>query len=188
MKNRSLLFILFLLSTVSSNGQLSPGAGPLGFTFYKPQPELTFLKGTSSPASHPDFDWFEPETFTPSAGTGFEFPSYRVFSLSGAIMKSNVEVLSISTDGLSERKIGTTLQNEVIKGLRVSTVQNLKPVSFPLSGVKDLKFYVGIPYDIAKVSVRMIINLKAKIRLDGKTINEVNLRLELIPSGGDPGI
>jgi hypothetical protein len=103
-------------------------------------------------------------------------------------MKSNVEILSISTDGLSERKIGTILQNEVIKGLRVSTVQNLKPISFPLSGVKDLKFYVGIPGDIAKKSLGMVINLRAKIRIDGKTIKEVNLRLEISPGGGDPGI
>jgi hypothetical protein len=188
MKNLSLLLVLFLLSTVASNGQLSPGASPLDFTFYKPQPGITILKGVSSPASHPDFDWFEPETFTPSTGTGYEYPSYRVFSLGGAIMKSNVEILSISTDGLSERKIGTILQNEVIKGLRVSTVQNLKPISFPLSGVKDLKFYVGIPGDIAKKSLGMVINLRAKIRIDGKTIKEVNLRLEISPGGGDPGI
>jgi len=186
MKNFSVLFTLILSSNIALNGQIYDGT--CSFTFYKAKPELTLLKGTSSPASHPDFDWFEPETFAPSAGTGYEYPSYRVFSLSGAIMKSNVEVLSISTDGLSERKIGTIIQNEVVKGLRVSTVQTLKPISFPLSGVKDIKLYVGIPDDFAKNSLGMIINLKAKIRLDGKTIQEVNLKLQLNPASGGTGI
>lgn len=186
MKNLSLLFILILSSKIALKGQIYDGTS--SFTFYKAQPELTFLKGISSPASHPDFDWFEPESFMPASGTGFEYAMYRVFSLNGAVMKSNVEVLSISTDGLSERKIGTTLQNEVVKGLRVSTVQTLKPISFPLSGVKDIKFYVGIPGDFAKKSQGMVINVRAKIRLDGKTIQEVNLKLQLIPSGGNQGI
>jgi hypothetical protein len=54
--------------------------------------------------------------------------------------------------------------------------------------VKDIKLYVGIPDDFAKNSLGMIINLKAKIRLDGKTIQEVNLKLQLNPASGGTGI
>jgi hypothetical protein len=175
------------LSTVASNGQLSPGAGPLGFTFYKPQPTITFLKGVSGSVSIPDWQWFEPETFTPSAGTGYEYPSYRVFSLPGAITNSNVEVLSISTDPIAERKIGSIIQKEVVKGLRISLTQSLKPISFPVKGARDLNVFIGIPSEIAKNSTWMEINLKAKVKQNGKT-SEVGLKIQLSPGNGSLGI
>lgn len=61
MKNLLLTYLFISMISFVAKGQLSPGSGPLGFTFYKPQPQLSILKGVSSPASHPDFDWFEPE-------------------------------------------------------------------------------------------------------------------------------
>lgn len=188
MKNFLFITILFCFFTFGLRGQLWPDATAPGFTFYKPQPQLTLLKGVSSPVSHPDFDWFEPETFIPAAGSGLEFPSYRVFSLNGAILSSDVEVLSFSTDGLSERKVGTSIQKEVVKGIRVSTDKNLKPITFPLSGVKDIKFIVGIPSAFAKESLGMTINLKVQVKTKGNIVKEVKLQLQLNPGGGNPGI
>ncbi len=188
MKNLFLTILFISVISFVSNGQLSPGSGPLGFTFYKPQPQLTILKGVSSPASHPDFDWFEPVTFTPTSNAGFEYSSYRVFSLTGAIQSSDVEVISISTDGLSERKVGTNINKEVVKGIRISTDDSLKPLAFPITGAKDIKFFIGIPSTFAKESAGITINLKAQVKMRGSTVKEVKLQLQLNPSGGGPGI
>lgn len=188
MKNLLLTYLFISMISFVAKGQLSPGAGPLGFTFYKPQPQLSILKGVSSPASHPDFDWFEPVSFTPSPIAQLEYPSYRVFSLNGALLASDVEVLSISTDGLSERKVGTSIQIEAVKGIRISTENTLNPMAFPITGAKDIKFFIGIPSTFAKESLGMTINLKAQVRTKGSTVKSVDFQLQLNPGGGGPGI
>ena len=188
MKNLLLTFLFIPIISFVAKGQLSPGSGPLGFTFYKPQPQLNILKGISSPASHPDFDWFEPETFTPPSDAGFDYSSYRVFSLNGALLASDVEVLSLSTDGLSERKVGTSIKIEAVKGIRISTENTLKPLALPITGAKDIKFFIGIPSTFAKESLGMTIHLKAQVKTKGSTVKSVNLQLQLTPGGGGPGI
>ena len=188
MKNLLLTFLFIPIISFVAKGQIYPDDIMHAFTFYKPQPQLSILKGISSPASHPDFDWFEPETFTPPPIARLEYASYRVFSLNGALLASDVEVLSISTDGLSERKVGTSIQTEAVKGIRISTENTLKPLTFPITGAKDIKFFIGIPSTFAKETLGMTINLKAQVKKKGSTVKSVNLQLQLTPGGGNPGI
>ena len=61
-------------------------------------------------------------------------------------------------------------------------------MAFPITGAKDIKFFIGIPSTFAKESLGMTINLKAQVRTKGSTVKSVNLQLQLIPSGGGPGI
>jgi hypothetical protein len=100
-----------------------------------------------------------------------------------------VEVLSISTDGLSERKVGTGIQpKEVVKNIRISTVKSLRPITFPIAGVKDIRFYIGIPSTFANVASAMTINLKAQVKTQGNIVKEVKLQLQLRSADGSPGI
>ena len=99
-----------------------------------------------------------------------------------------MEVLSISTDGLSEKKVGTSIQTEAVKGIKISTENTLKLLALPITGAKDIKFFIGIPSNFAKESLGMTINLKAQVKTKGSTTKSVNLQLQLNPGGGGPGI
>jgi len=144
------------------------------------------LEGVSNPASHPDFDWFEPETFTPAAGSGFANTSYRVFSLNGAFLEGGTELVSISTDGVSERN-GSWV---ALTGVMVGTGPALKAIAYPLKAAtpSDFTLYIGIPTKFPLKTKGITLNLKAEVKTKDKGQQVILLTLNLTPGGGNPGI